>query len=817
MIGRTFSHYRITAKLGSGGMGEVYLATDTKLDRQVAVKFLSADRSGDPEARQRFIHEAKAQAMLSHPNIATFIDVGEEGGRAFLVIEYVEGHPLPQLAHEERLSLPEILDLVIQVGEGLQSAHEHGVIHRDIKPENILVTAKRQVKITDFGLARWKGATTLTKDGTRMGTAYYMSPEQAEGKRVDRRSDLFSLGVILYELVCGQRPFEGETETAIAYAVVSETPEPLARYKAGVPEELQHIVSKCLVKNPEERYQSAAELLADLKALRRTLTGASGAPPSKSFAAKRSRKVALVVVAGVAVVVVVAVLLTRHFLSTGPGTAIERKMLAVLPFQNLGAPEDEYFADGITEEITSRLAKISGLRVISRTSAQQYKKTEKSLRQIGSELGANYVLEGTIRWDKSGATNVVRITPQLIQVSDDSHIWAENYERTLTQIFAVQASIAEQVAHAMNLALLEGQRNSLAAAPTTNLDAYDSYLRGLDYASRGLAVDNLKSAAAMFENAVSLDSTFALAFAWLARVETWLFFFSPENPETSLDMAQEALARAFRLAPDLPEAFLAQGVYDNLVLREYDRALESFDRARQGLGNFSDLYQEIALVRKRQGKLLESVSNYLAALELDPRSLRKLLDLADTYAETRRYGDAERVYDRAAALVPDDADVFAGRLTLCLYKGDTAGARRVLEAARPYIDPVKVLWRSWADLGGPWRFRLYPDVMQDPQGRLARAILPDPREWCFLPLAEIYTAAGESGRARVYYDSAMIGLQATLARYHALIAKKGLKHQDDFYLHYMLGFVAARLGMKDLAIEEGRRSMELMPVQSCFW
>jgi len=273
MIGQTISHYRVTAKLGEGGMGEVYLATDTNLDRPVAIKFLSSDRSSDPGARQRFIHEAKAQAMLSHPNIATFLDVGEAEGRAFLVMEYVDGHSLPVVAHEERLSLPEILDLVIQVAEGLQAAHEHGVVHRDIKPENILVTAKRHVKITDFGLARWKGATTLTKDGTRMGTAYYMSPEQVEGKRADHRTDIFSLGVILYELICRRRPFEGETETAIAYAVVSETPEPLARYKADVPDGLQHIVGKCLAKSPDERYQSAAEFLADAKHLRRELGG----------------------------------------------------------------------------------------------------------------------------------------------------------------------------------------------------------------------------------------------------------------------------------------------------------------------------------------------------------------------------------------------------------------------------------------------------------------------------------------------------------------------------------------------------------------
>jgi TolB-like protein len=586
---------------------------------------------------------------------------------------------------------------------------------------------------------------------------------------------------------------------------------------------LQRVVGKCLTKDPAERYQSAVDLLADLKALRRTVTGAGGTPTSKSFSAKRSRKVAFAVVAGIAVVAVAAALVTRHFLSTGPGKPSERKMLAVLPFQNLGAPEDEYFADGITEEITSRLAKISGLRVISRTSAQQYKKTDKSIRQIGSELGANYVLEGTIRWDKSGATNVVRITPQLIQVSDDSHLWAENYERTLTQIFAVQANIAEQIARAMNLALLEGEKSSLAAAPTTNLEAYDSYLRGIDYASRGLAVDNLTSAAAMFENAVSLDSTFALAFARLAYVETWLFFYvSTENQEASLDIAQEALARAFRLAPHLPEAYLAQGLYDNLVLLDYDRALESFERARQGMGNLSDLYEEIALVQGRQGKWSESVSNYLAALESDPRSLRKLFGLADTYLYTRHFEDAERVCDRAAALAPDDANVFAKKLTLRLYQGDTVGARSVLEAARAYVDPVKVLWRSWRLRpwmlpGGPWKFRLYPDVSQDPEGRLARAAFPDPRESCFLALAEIYTAAGASDRARVYYDSAMVYFQGILARYHALIAKKGLKHQEDFGYHFTLGLVAARLGMRKLAVEEGKRSMELMPVQSCFW
>jgi len=313
VIGQTIRHYKITAKLGEGGMGEVYLATDTNLDRRVAIKFLSSDRSADPEARQRFIHEAKAQAMLSHPNIATFLDVGEEGGRAFLVMEYVEGQPLPQLARDEKLSLPETLDLVIQVGVGLQSAHEHGVVHRDIKPENILVTAKRLVKITDFGLAKWKGATTLTRDGTRMGTAYYMSPEQAEGKRVDHRSDIFSLGVILYELVCGQRPFEGESETTILFSIMSAEPQPLARYCRGVPDDLQRIVDKALAKDPEKRYQHADEMLSDLRRVLEALSGPGRHLARRATSRRRPGSLRLIVpaLAIAAAVVVTFLLITR--------------------------------------------------------------------------------------------------------------------------------------------------------------------------------------------------------------------------------------------------------------------------------------------------------------------------------------------------------------------------------------------------------------------------------------------------------------------------------------------------------------------------
>jgi len=323
MIGRTVSHYKITAKLGSGGMGEVYLATDTKLGRQVAIKFLPPDKAADAESRQRFLHEAQAQAMLSHPNVATLLDTGDEQGTAFIVTEYIEGRSLSAVTSSEKLSWAAILDLAIQIGEGLQAAHERGVVHRDIKPDNVLVTARGHVKITDFGLAKWKGASTLTKSGTRLGTAYYMSPEQAQGQKVDHRSDIFSFGVVLYEMVAGRTPFAGEHEAALLYAITSETPEPLSRYKSGVPSELQRIVEKCLAKDSGSRYQSAQDLVADLRRLRLELD--SGRRLACVAPGRRGRQLAPALsLVGVVVVVVAAVMWWAPWKPAAPPPTQER-------------------------------------------------------------------------------------------------------------------------------------------------------------------------------------------------------------------------------------------------------------------------------------------------------------------------------------------------------------------------------------------------------------------------------------------------------------------------------------------------------------
>jgi len=314
MIGQTISHYKILEKLGEGGMGEVYLAEDTSLGRKVAVKFLSSDKAADPESRQRFVHEARAQAMLSHPNIATFYEVGEEGDKVFIVMEYIDGQPLSKLAQVEKLSFSEILDIAIQIGEGLSAAHERGITHRDIKPENVLVNSKRLAKITDFGLAKWKGATTLTQSGARMGTAYYMSPEQVDGRKADHRTDIFSLGVVLYELFCARRPFEGDTETAVFYDLVHTPPQPLARYCRNLPEGLERIVFKCLAKKPEERYQHADELVADLKMLKRAgdidlLPSYIQTSSDKHKKARAKRLKLIGAIAGLALVGAIAILL----------------------------------------------------------------------------------------------------------------------------------------------------------------------------------------------------------------------------------------------------------------------------------------------------------------------------------------------------------------------------------------------------------------------------------------------------------------------------------------------------------------------------
>ena len=800
MIGKTISHYKILEKLGEGGMGVVYKAEDTKLDRVVALKFLSQHLTSDSTEKERFYHEAKAASSLNHPNITTIHEIQDHDNQLFIAMEFVEGKTLKQLMEQESLLLKRVLDIAAQVCEGLAAAHEKGIVHRDIKSENIMLTHKGQAKIMDFGLAKVKESTKLTKAGSTLGTAAYMSPEQARGEEVDQRSDIFSFGVVLYELLTGQLPFKGEHHAAIVYSIINEEPQPVVRYNNKVSADLERIVFKALAKDKEERYQHIDDLLADLRRERKSLEYVKTTTlvqPVETQKPLKKRMLPLVL-AGLAVLILVVGYLAL-FNKKEPESG--RKMLAVLPFENLGAPDQEYFAAGITDEITTHLAKVSGLGVISRTSVLQYKNTKKTVQQIGKELGVQYVLEGTILWDNSGANNRVRINPQLIRVKDGTHVWAETYDRVLEQIFVLQSDIAEKVASALSITLVEAEHRYIAAKPTENLEAYEYYLRGKDYWNRIYGEKDDRIAIEMYEKAVELDPTFALAYADLSLAHAWMYWFSSDQTDERLSKAREAVDKALKLKPDLPEAHLALGYYYYWGSRDYDRALEQFAIAEKGQPNNSDLIKAIGFVQRRQGKFEQAMTNLKKAAELNPLSYGEPEDIALTYGYMRKYAEVEYYFDRAITLAPDNPSAYSEKSWLYLLsEGDTKKARKVLREATGKADVSQFAADlGWLDvLDGEYQTAL--DRLTGPTA-LTRVYGINDTTVYFLTRAGIYGLLNRPQSKLACYDSARIDLENKLQ-----------SRPSDESFHSYLGIAYAGLGRKEEAIREGEKAVELLPV-----
>ena len=800
MIGRTVSHYRILEKLGEGGMGVVYKAEDTTLDRVVALKFLSQNLTSDPTEKERFYHEAKAASALNHPNITTIHEIQAHDNQLFIAMEFVEGQTLKQLIERESLPTKRVLDIAVQVCEGLAAAHEKEIVHRDIKSENIMLTPRGQAKIMDFGLAKVKESTKLTKAGSTLGTAAYMSPEQARGEEVDHRSDIFSFGVVLYELLTGQLPFKGEHHAAIAYSIINEEPQPVVRYNNRVSAGLERIVFKALAKDKEERYQHADDLLADLRRERKSLEYVRTTTLAQPIERQRPlrKKMLPLVLAGLAVVVLIAGYFAV-FNKKEPGS--KRPMLAVLPFENLGTPEQEYFAAGITDEITTHLAKVSGLGVISRTSVLQYKNTKKTVQQIGKELGAQYVLEGTILWDKSGVADRVRINPQLIRVKDGTHVWAETYDRVLEEIFALQSDIAEKVASALNVTLLQAEQRYIAAKPTDNLEAYEYYLRGNEYASRGGGEKDVGISVEMYEKAVEIDPTFAMAYACLSTQHSFTYWSYYDRTDERLNKAKEAVDRALELSPGLSEAHWALGVYYYYGSRDYERALEQFAIGQRGQPNNTELSAAAGYVQRRQGKFEEAVTNLKKAADLDPRSYDRAEEVAFTYRFMRKYAEAEYYLDRAISLAPDWPVAYSDKAWLYLIsEGDTRKARKVLQEATGKADVSRLV----SDLvrldvlDGDYQTALgqlpgigaYVDV--DGRNDAVSYLLIKARICGLLKRPKLELAC---------YDSARIVLE-----------NKVQSRPNEAPFHSKLGVTYAGLGRKEEAIREGRRAVELLPV-----
>jgi TolB-like protein/Flp pilus assembly protein TadD/predicted Ser/Thr protein kinase len=525
MIGQTVSHYTILEKLGEGGMGVVYKAEDTRLKRIVALKFLPQHLTSTTEDRARFLQEAQAAAMLNHPNICTIHAIEEHEGRQFIDMEFVDGASLRTLLPVK--SLPEALAYAKQIGDALQEAHSHGVVHRDVKCDNIVINAKRQAKVMDFGLAKFKGAANLTRTSSTVGTTAYMAPEQLLGGEADARSDIFSFGVVFYEMLAGRKPFRGEHEAAMSYSIVNEEPTPLTAHRGDLPAGLMAIVEKMLKKNPDERYQSVDRILADLAGI----TGAAEAPKEAGITS-----------------------------------------LAVLAFEDMSSGKDQdYLCEGLAEELINALTKVGKLRVSARTSAFAFKGKQMDMREIGRKLGVQAVLEGSVR--KAGSR--LRISAQLISVADGYHIWSERYDRELRDVFEIQDEIADNIVRALKLVLTEQEKVSVDLPQTSVVEAYEYYLRGrrLFHAAKR----NQDEAIQMFTRATELDPRYALAYCGLADCHSWRYLYH-KAAETVLAEAEKASRMAIELQPNLAEAHASLGLAVSLR-KAYDEAEREFARA----------------------------------------------------------------------------------------------------------------------------------------------------------------------------------------------------------------------------------------------
>ncbi|MCK5222486.1 MAG: protein kinase, partial [Candidatus Aminicenantes bacterium] len=537
--------------------------------RIVALKFLPPELTRDEEAKKRFIHEARAAATLDHPNICTVYEIGEtEDGQMFIAMGYYEGQTLKEKIANGPLPLADGINISIQIAEGLQEAHTKGIVHRDIKSANIIITDKGVAKILDFGLAKLKGQTKLTKEGTTLGTVAYMSPEQASGEEADHRSDIWSLGIILYEMITGQVPFKGEYDQAIMYAIMSEDPEPVTGLRTGVPNDIEKIINKTLEKDQSDRYQHADDLIVDLRKVKKD--SKPEVQISKKSIQKKIRKpVKLFLIPGIILLMVIVFagyFVLKEILKTEKAlihqadgikkiTEIKWKnSIAVLPFSNISADkEQQYFCDGMTEDIITKLSYIKDLKVISRTSVMKYKKTEKSIKEIGKELDVENILEGSVRKEK----NRIRITAQLIRVADDAHLWAKNYDRNLESIFEVQDEVSNSIAQSLEVKFAPEVLRSMGSGQTKNTLAYEYYLKGMYIFNSRYYLDmndkNFNAVVDIFKKALEIDPDYARAYGGLAWVYGNHYIYTRDI--IYFNKALKFSKKARELAPDSIEGY----------------------------------------------------------------------------------------------------------------------------------------------------------------------------------------------------------------------------------------------------------------------
>jgi eukaryotic-like serine/threonine-protein kinase len=661
--GTRTGRYEIRSLLGTGGMGEVYLAEDTTLGRSVALKILPADAAFDRERMRRFTQEARAASILHHPNVAHIYEIGESDGTNFIAMEYVEGETLEARIKSGSLKTDEIARIAAETADALAEAHGHGITHRDIKPSNIIITKRGGVKVLDFGLAKVTEATPQLSDsdastmlktmpGAVMGTVAYMSPEQATGRETDARADIFSLGVVLYEMLTGRRPFAGASIGETIDRIARSQPEAIARFNYDVPAELERITRKCLEKDPERRYQSARELVVDLTNFQRdSVTNASGIEksamqieqprvPSRSAALRRPTViVALVTLA--AMILAAGLILYR---STERNRALNS--IAILPLTNASNDADaEYLSDGLTESIINNLSQLPNLRVMSRNSVFRYKGRDVDARTVGRELGVEAILTGRVAHREGN----LLISVELVNVSDNSQLWGGQYNRSMADILSVQEEIARQITEGLHLRLTSADEQRLARRGTNNPEAYRLYLRGLYYWYKYPAEEYHRSRD-YFQQAIDLDPTYALGYAGLAGYYGFLASNGGMSPQEGWPRAEAAARRALALDPTLAEIhnfFAAQQLYYH---RDWAAAEREFRRAIELNPNNAEVRQHYGLCLVRMGQSEEGIAELRRAVELDPLTLRINRNLGRAFYWSRRYGEAIEQYRRTLEL-----------------------------------------------------------------------------------------------------------------------------------------------------------------------
>jgi TolB-like protein/regulator of sirC expression with transglutaminase-like and TPR domain len=789
--------YELLEEIGRGGQGVVFRARQKSLNRTVALKVISLGQWASKAHLRRFRLEAEAAAKLEHPGIVPIHEVGERDGSCYFSMKFIEGGQLDEVARRQPMPIRQAAELIAKVARTVHYAHEHGILHRDIKPGNILMDAKGEPHLTDFGLARLvESESSITQTLDVLGTPSYMAPEQAVGNNsaITSVTDVYGLGAVLYQLLTGQPPFAGGATYETIKLLLDIEPRSPRLLNPKIDRDLSTICLKCLEKDPKRRYSSALALAEDLERwlkhqpiqARHTgvfVRGRKWVQRNPTSALLTASLMALAASAG-------WIVWKSEWIWQPPTGGV-----AVLPFENLsGDPGNAYFANGIQEEILTRLASIANLKVISRTSTQQYQSKPRNLRNIAKQLGVANIVEGSVQ----KAADQVRVNVQLINAQTDSHLWAETYDRNLADSLGVESEIAKRIAESLQAKLTGREEQALAVRPTNNPEAYDAYLRGLAFDARSsLSIPSVREATGFYERAVQLDPDFALAWARLSRADAYLYFNLGNAAQR--DAAKRALENAQKLARNSPETLLALGYYQYRVLRDYGPATTTFGLVSKMLPGSSEVPMALGRIARREGQWDESIAHFEQALVLDPRNVELLTDAAWTYTMLRQFQAALKLLDRAIDITPNDPDVIAAKAKIYQAQGNLQEAARFLS---------EISWRTPSSdtflikIAQLQLERDYDEAIRLLQTRLVQFHFGSEydKNCVQVWLALTQRSVGDTAGVKVSAEQARNTLEQIFK-----------DRPDDLNRLQRMSVIYALTGQKDLALEEAERAVMLLP------